>query len=262
MNSLFLLRLEWKHWKHLKKKDLRNSKGNNPMEKLKIAQIQNLQEGMYRVGIPIPFPMKYVYCYLIEDESGYTLVDTGLNYKKARAAWDEVFQELTLTPSSIHTIIVTHFHPDHSGLAGYLQEKTGADVWMSETDRAMFDLAFVRNKEQAVHVEKLLRKHGTPQNLIDSILENLENITAHVQPFADSYVIKENEFEIGKMKWKIHETPGHSQGHLCFYQEEEKVLLSADMILDKITPNISVWPGGSEQPMRDYLSSLNRLKEL
>lgn len=232
------------------------------MEKQQLARIETLRDGVYRIGIPVPFPMKFVYCYLFPDDSGYTLVDTGLNYKKAKAAWNEAFEDLAINPRSIHTIIVTHFHPDHSGLAGYMQELTGAEVWMSETDRAMFERAFVKNKEQAVHVEHMLSKHGTPTELIKAILENLENITAHVQPFATIQAIKEKEWNLGRKRWKIYETPGHSQGHLCFFQEDENVLLSADMILDTITPNISLWPGGSQRPLEDYLSSLNRLKQL
>lgn len=232
------------------------------MEKQRLARIQMLEDHVYRIGIPVPFPMKYVYCYLFQDKSGYTLVDTGLNYKKARAAWEEVFDELAIHPQAIHTIIVTHFHPDHSGMAGYLQEKTGADVWMSETDRAMFERAFIKNKEQAVYVEELLQKHGTPKELIEAILVNLENITAHVQPFAKIQVIREKEWMLGGERWKILETPGHSQGHLCFFKEDSKILLSADMILDNITPNISLWPGGSQRPLEDYLSSLNKLRQI
>jgi len=232
------------------------------MEKERLARVAQLTETVYRIGIPVPFPMKYVYCYLLQNGSGYTLVDTGLNYKKARAAWEEVFEELSIRTDEIHTIIVTHFHPDHSGLAGYMQEKTGADVWMSDTDRKMFELAFMKNKVQAIDVEKLLAEHGTPADLIQAILENLDNITERVQPYARVQSIIQREWNLDGRTWKIYETPGHSQGHLCFFQEDERVLLSADMILDKITPNISLWPGGSTHPLEDYLHSLNRLKEL
>jgi len=232
------------------------------MEKERLSRISQLKEGVYRVGIPVPFPMKYVYCYLLKNETGYTLIDTGLNYGKARAAWDEVFEEINLDPNEIHTIILTHFHPDHSGLAGWMQNKTGAEVWMSETDRHMFELAFMKNKIQAIDVKKLLSTHGVPEHLRQSILENLEQITARVQPYATIQAITENEWNLDGRLWKILKTPGHSQGHLCFFQEDEKILLSADMILDKITPNISLWPGGSAYPLKDYLESLNKLKEL
>src|SRR5699024_11235821 len=80
---------------------------------------------------------------------GYTLIDTGLNYEKARVAWEEVFEDLHISPNEIHTIILTHFHPDHSGMAGWLQQKTGAEVWMSSTDLEMFQLAFQKEVQSA-----------------------------------------------------------------------------------------------------------------
>ncbi|MFD1360831.1 MBL fold metallo-hydrolase [Lentibacillus salinarum] len=232
------------------------------MEKEHLSRLIRLKEGIHRIGIPVPFPVKYVYCYLMENESGYTLVDTGLNYKKAKAAWEEVFEELAIKPDDIHTIIITHFHPDHSGLAGWMQEKTNANVWMSDTDRKMFQLAFMKNDIQAIDVNKLLSNHGVNEELRKAILNNLENITERVQPYATVNSITKKNWNLDGRAWRILETPGHSQGHLCFYQEDENILLAGDMILDKITPNISLWPGGSDRPLEDYLNSLKDLKQL
>lgn len=224
--------------------------------------IERMDEEIFRIGIPIPFPMKYVYCYLMKNDSGYTMIDTGFHYEKAISAWEEAFCELNITPSQIHTIIITHFHPDHSGLSGWMQKKTGAKVWMSSTDLKMLHLAFGEGVIQKREIEKLLSDHGVPSNLREEIHTNLLKIKNHVQPIADIQPITEKEIILDSRVWKIIETPGHSEGHLCFYQEEAKILITADMILDKITPNISLWPGGSKHPLNDYLESLNRLKQL
>ena len=61
------------------------------------------------------------------------------------------------------------------------------------------------------------------------------------------------QVELGGKEWNVIHTPGHSDGHICFYQEEEQVLIAGDHILDKITPNISVWPGASQKPLHDYI---------
>ena len=224
--------------------------------------IKLLDDQNYRVAIPIPFPMKYIYCYLLKNDNGYTLIDTGLNYKKAVEAWEEVFSALKIVPTEIHTIILTHFHPDHSGLSGWMQQRTGAKVYMSSTDLKMLQLAFGEGIIQERQIEELLVNHGVPTKLREEIKVNLENIKKNVQPIATIQPIKEKELLLDHRMWKVIETPGHSEGHLCFYQEQDKLLIAGDMVLDKITPNISLWPGGSKRPLNDYLESLEKLRML
>src|SRR5699024_284062 len=139
-------------------------------------RLERLENGNVRVGIPVPFPMKYVYCYLMKNDSGYTMVDTGFHYSKATQAWEEIFNKLRLAPGDIHTIVLTHFHPDHSGLAGWMQAKTGANVWMSEVDLKMMQLAFGERSEE--HTSELQSRFDLVCRLL---LEKKKQRSSHKQ---------------------------------------------------------------------------------
>ncbi|MGJ9383156.1 MBL fold metallo-hydrolase [Salipaludibacillus sp. CF4.18] len=223
--------------------------------------IEQIENRGYRIGIPVPFPMKYVYCYLFEQNNNYVLIDVGFNYQAAREAWEEVFDHLGISPSKIKTIYLTHFHPDHSGLCGWMQQLTGAQVSMHEIDMNMMQRVWGENSSHTVNMKKMILDYGVPEQLSEKIIEHMENITNHVLPLPTISPIGE-QVEFGEKIWKVIHTPGHSAGHICFYQEDEQILISGDHILDKITPNISVWPGSSQEPLHEYIDSLLKIKKL
>ncbi|WP_251033627.1 MBL fold metallo-hydrolase [Bacillus sp. ISL-75] len=226
-----------------------------------VVTIERIDLNGYRIGIPIPFPMKYVYCYLFKQDSHYVLIDVGYNNKRGKAAWEEVFRELSIQPKEIKTIYLTHFHPDHAGLAGWMQQLTGAQVYMHEIDAQMMKHVWGDDSTQARNIKEMVLEHGTPLVLADEIERQMDLMIDHLRPLPPiSSIAKQVEFA-GK-QWQVIHTPGHSTGHICFFQEEEKVLISGDHILDKITPNISVWPGASQVPLHDYLNSLQKVKDL
>jgi glyoxylase-like metal-dependent hydrolase (beta-lactamase superfamily II) len=223
--------------------------------------IEKVDFNGYRIGIPVPFPMKYIYCYLFKEKDGYILIDAGFNYKPAKETWHEVFQKLKINPNEIKTIYLTHFHPDHSGLAGWMQQLTGATVYIHEIDIQMMERVFGKDSVQSKQMRQMVLNHGVPQKLSEEIAEHMDKITNHVLPLPTMLPIGE-EVEFAERKWKVILIPGHSSGHIGFYQEDEKLLISGDHILDKITPNISLWPGGSQQPLHDYVDSLQKVREL
>ncbi|PMC37900.1 MBL fold metallo-hydrolase [Bacillus sp. UMB0899] len=223
--------------------------------------IEKIKYDGYRIGIPVPFPMKYVYCYLFKQNDGYTMIDVGLNYSEAREAWAKVFEFLTIQFSDIKTIYLTHFHPDHTGLAGWMQELTGADVYMNDIDAEMMERVFGENSVQTVKLKEMILNHGVPEQLSEKIIMHMEKLRKSVLPLPKLKKIG-LEVQFGHKIWKVIHTPGHSSGHVCFYQEDDKTMISGDMILDKITPNISVWPGASQKPLHDYMGSLRMLKTL
>lgn len=100
-------------------------------------EIETVGDGIYRVPIPVPFPMKYVYCYVCREADGWSLIDVGFRWPEAMRAWEAAFRQLGIKPRHIRAIYITHFHPDHFGLAGWMQQQTEAPIWISEPDYAM-----------------------------------------------------------------------------------------------------------------------------
>lgn len=222
--------------------------------------IEKIECGGYRIGIPVPFPMKFVYCYLFKQSDGYVLIDVGFNYQAARQAWQDVLSHLSIKPRQIQTIYLTHFHPDHSGLCGWMQQLSGANVFMHKIDMEMIQRVWGENSSQTISMKQMILVHGVPAQLSEDIIEHMEKIANHVMPLPTVFPIGK-EVNFGEKTWKVVHTPGHSAGHICFYQEEEEILIAGDHILDKITPNISVWPGSSQKPLHEYIESLIKIKQ-
>lgn len=225
-------------------------------------EIQHVDNQLVRVGVPVPFPMKYVYCYLFRDENEWTLIDVGFNYSEARDTWLKVFQELHIAPTQIRKIYLTHFHPDHTGLAGWMQELTGATVYISQTDLDMMNRVWGSNSSQVQKVGEMCQQNGVPIKLVDEIKEHMEKLNQHVYPQPTLTQLEEKEIELGGKRWEVIETPGHSDGHICFYQKEDQTLLAGDHVLDKITPNVSLWPIGHPNPLKNYIASLQKVRLL
>jgi len=97
-------------------------------EKKSLTQIT---DDIYQVRLPLPYALNHVNCYLLRGDDGWTIIDTGLNTSQGRAGWQAAFDTLGIGPDDIDQIILTHVHPDHYGMAGWLQEWCGATVWLS-----------------------------------------------------------------------------------------------------------------------------------
>ncbi|WP_093043113.1 MBL fold metallo-hydrolase [Thalassobacillus cyri] len=220
-----------------------------------------VEGGGYRIGIPVPFPMQYVYCYLLPKEDAFVLIDTGYNYRKAREAWEEVFRELSLSPGRIEAIFVTHFHPDHSGLADWMQNKTGAPVYMHTLDLQMMEQVWGEGSIQSQRIRVMAERHGVPETLSKEIALHMDKMAETMRPLPSIQKLDHEPVFMGR-QWKVLLTPGHSDGMFCLYEESTGTIFLSDLILDPITPNISVWPGTSQRPLHEYFESLEKIREL
>lgn len=227
----------------------------------KEVEIQKISKNLYRIPIPVPFPMKYVYCYLFHSEKKSVIIDAGFNNKEGRNAWRRVFKELAIDPSCVSSIFITHFHPDHFGLAGWLQQLTDAPVIMSEIEWKMAKTVWYEKRIQIDLVGRMMRNHGVSESFATEIMTHMEQLQKHVLPLPEVTSLATNNLNIEGENWEIFVVSGHCDGQLCFYNSEEKLMIIADQVLDKITPNISKWPNAAEDPLSLYLKSLEELKQ-
>lgn len=213
--------------------------------------------GITPVRVELPFRLNHVNCFLAEGEKGWTLIDTGLNNAYTAQLWKENLQDKKLT-----NIFITHYHPDHIGYAGTLQQQTNAVVSISKIDADGVKNAWSQTFLDELH--KNYKASGIPLDIATEMKRNTEEFKPLLQPLpnVNHYFIEGEKVGFGRYEYEVIRTPGHAEGMVCFYNAEKNVLLSADHILPRITPNISYWYHGDPNPLKSYLQSIQTMKKL
>src|ERR1041385_8470646 len=95
--------------------------------------VSHVADGVYWIRLPLPFPPMHINMWLLRDGDGWTIVATGIRSSKVQGLWNRIF-DTVLDGRPVTRLICTHFHPDHSGLAGWLTEHWHAPLWMSRAE--------------------------------------------------------------------------------------------------------------------------------
>ncbi|WP_059049592.1 MBL fold metallo-hydrolase [Paenibacillus senegalimassiliensis] len=219
------------------------------------------QELILLVPIPMAPPLRSVNSYILRGDEGVTIIDPGPRTPESEEQWREVWSQHSLSPREVTRIIVTHHHPDHYGLAGWLQELTGAAVLMSPRAFAEAELMWGANSQMEAALPEWFRQHGMPESWCEQLPLHLYGFRSQVTPAPKVTFIQEGEaISMGGRVWHAIETAGHAPGHLSFYDASDKRLICGDAILPQISPNIGFLPGSDPQPLRSFLDSLVKLR--
>ncbi|HEX3796930.1 MAG TPA: MBL fold metallo-hydrolase [Acidimicrobiales bacterium] len=242
--------------------------------------IVEVAPGILRLQLPIDFTgLGHVNTYALEDTKGFTLIDPGLPGEESWKMLRHRMDAAGIPLERVHTIVVTHSHPDHFGGAGLLAEKSGGAIVASERFRTFFDAVDLneRELEDADSIDGDENpipgiRLGGPSPWGGSTIgpppEARERMLAHRAegfkwfkvPRPTHGVADCDQVSLGGRDWVGLFTPGHTDDHLCLYDEENGVLLSGDQVLPTITPHISgLIPGDS---LKMYTDSLDRLSAL
>jgi glyoxylase-like metal-dependent hydrolase (beta-lactamase superfamily II) len=220
--------------------------------------------GIYQLKVPIPnSPLGWVLPYLIPGDDGYTLVDSGWNTPEAFAALEDELRSLSLTFDDIKRLLVTHVHPDHYGLAGRIKEVCGAQIIIHQRERDFIRSRYREPDELLRRVMAWLKEHGVPKDELDELQSAAMPVRGFVVAAEPDDVVWGGEtIDLGFYKFEVYWTPGHSPGHVCFFERTQRIILTGDHVLPTITPNVGLHPQQMGNPLGDYLASLRRLEPL
>ena len=198
--------------------------------------------------------------YVFESSQGVSLLDVGWNTDEALDALENGLHSIGADIRSIESIVVTHIHPDHYGLAGRVRELSGATVALHPLDAMLTRSRYLDPADLLLEMRTFLMEAGAPNAQVEE-LQNASLPALDRRSFVEPDIeIHDNEIApISGRSLKVLWTPGHSPGHICLYEERFKRLFSGDHILPHITANISYHPQSGENPLKDYLASLEKI---
>ena len=226
--------------------------------------------GVKWIRMGLPFQLDHINLWLLRDHidgrEGWTVVDTCISRDESRAQWESVFVT-QLEGLPILRVIVTHMHPDHIGNAAWLCERWDAMLWISATD---FNAARVASQGTSgfggEHAAAFFAAHG----LVD--VESIEKIRGRANYYPSMVPAVPGTFRrmqdgdvivIGGRDWRCISGYGHAPEHIALYCEDLHLLISGDMMLPRISTNVSVYDIEPESnPLKQFLDSIDKFAPL
>jgi glyoxylase-like metal-dependent hydrolase (beta-lactamase superfamily II) len=230
------------------------------------GQMLPVQEGLWWLRMPLPISLDHINLWLLEEPGGYALVDTGMATAAARAIWDQLANTV-LAHRPLTRILLTHLHPDHVGLAAWLQRRFGVPVWSTRATLDQLRMLLIEPSAQTL-AERMAFFAGHGVEPIDEMAASLGSKgyreAVDGVPAEGRLIVDEEVTQIGSREWRWLETGGHAHGHLCVYAAQPRpVLIAGDQVLPTISPNIGLTPLTPDpNPLATYLQSLERLAGL
>jgi glyoxylase-like metal-dependent hydrolase (beta-lactamase superfamily II) len=229
-----------------------------------LPPVERVRPGLWSIPVPIPDnPLRYVLVYALEVPAGVALIDAGWDTDDAWAALTDGLGRAGYGPGDVTDVFVTHIHPDHYGLAGRIRDASGARVALHPADAALVGDRYADMGPLLAKARGMLLDGGVPAATAADLGAASVGVSHFVSPVAPDVLIDDGD-RLDLPGWNLRAlwTPGHSPGHLCFYDADRRLLLSGDHLLPRISPNISVHPQQRPNPLADFLDSLDRLRHL
>ena len=207
--------------------------------------------------------LAYVMPYLISSGGSTLLLDCGWNTDDAIAALHDQLVEAGVATASLETVLLTHTHPDHCGLAGRLAAETGCTVAVHELDLARIEGQCSSEYVRTQRFDLWCNRCGVPSGERAALaFEGLPR-SLFATPIEPGVRLRGGEvFHVGDVALEVLWTPGHTPGHICLFEHNRGLLFTGDHVLPWITPNVSLDSYQRDNPLQDFLDSLRAVRSL
>ncbi len=227
--------------------------------------VEQLAGDLWSIPVPIPDnPLRYVSSYAFAAGDGLVLLDSGWD---SEVSWQALVAGLEAIGSGardVRGVLVSHMHLDHLGLAARLRAASGAWVAMHPADHAVIASPDFREPERMVAREmRSLRALGASAAEAAAAAGTVDGYASVARLALPDHELSDGDLaDVPGWRLRAVHTPGHTPGHLCFVDELSQRLFAGDHILPRITPNISLHGDQPGDPLADYLSSLDKVRDL
>jgi len=227
--------------------------------------VEQVRPGLWSIPVPIPKnPLRYVLVYALELDDGVAVIDTGWNTDEAWTALEGGLHHAGYAIADVRAALITHIHPDHYGLAGRLRDASGAWVALHPADAQLVPARYGIGIDRLLQeMRALLVQCGVPAEVLEELTAASMGIREFVA-LAQPDVLLEDRARVDISGWDLMtvHTPGHSPGHVCFYDRTRRLLISGDHVLPRISPNISVHAQQTGNPLAEFLDALATVRAL
>ena len=235
--------------------------------------VREVAPGTYWIRLPLPFALDHVNVWLVRDEidgrQGWTLIDCGISRDEVKAQWEQIFDQ-ALQGLPVLRVVVTHMHPDHVGLADWICKRWNAPLFMSMTDYALARLWTQPDAKGSAAGGEAAVAHYARHGLNDA--DSQEKIRQRATYYSGLVPSMPQTFHrlmhgytlrIGGRDWKLLLGCGHAPEHISLYDPRDNVLVSGDMVLPRISTNVSVFDTEPDaNPLQLYLDTLSNYNGL
>ena len=227
------------------------------------GEVTEVAEGVLWIRLPLPMKLDHVNCYALDNGDGWTIVDTGFDSKRGRAIWSDLLAR-PLRGRPVTQVLVTHHHPDHIGMAGWLMAEQGAELITTRTAWLMARMLTL-DVHDTTKPENLTfwRDAGMdPEILEGRRTERPFNFADVVAPLPLGYrrIAEGDSLAIGGRVWDVHIGNGHAPEHATLWSRDGELVLGGDQLLPSISPNLGVYATEPDaDPVAEWLEACERL---